>query len=169
MFEQHQRSRKGNVLSSYLFNTPFGLPGGLLPFYCFIKVFKAVTAIIPPLSFLLALNSCNLSKNFWSILSRFAPSPCKKKTSDRQYGKECCVTAQKTRDITRSLFISIKQPLRPSHWGGKMSSASQAVLSLLFCSLREHPLFSVRDSKKFEKVYAKYKNINIPDSRAEFK
>ena len=125
--KKHQRSRKGNVLSSYLFNTPYGL----LLFHCFIKVLKAVTAIIPPFSFLLALNSCNLSKNFWSILSRFAPLPCKKKTSDRQYGKQCCVTGQKTRDITRSLFTGFTQTLRPLGCKNVVSLSSCLVLAIL--------------------------------------
>ena len=40
---------------------------------------KAITPIIPPFNFRLALNSFNLSKNFWSILSRLAPLPYKKK------------------------------------------------------------------------------------------
>lgn len=36
---------------------------------------NAITPIIPPFSFRLALNSFNLSKNVWSILSRLAPLP----------------------------------------------------------------------------------------------
>lgn len=48
-------------------------------FALIVNAVEAVTAIIPPLNFRLALNSCNLSKNFWSFLSRFAPLPCKKR------------------------------------------------------------------------------------------